>query len=104
MQRLIVAGIAAVAAGFAITASPASAQALDKINQRGALAVGMKADYKPFGFCDRGGEQTWAVASRPRICLRLMHRLSRQVCGSLGHRASSQRASQLWSSLRPAHL
>jgi polar amino acid transport system substrate-binding protein len=55
MQRLIAAGIAAVAACFAITASPTTAQTLDKIKQRSALVVGTKADYKPFGFRDPSG-------------------------------------------------
>src|SRR5215467_2368759 len=53
MLRLIIAGIAAVAA-FATTGSSA-AQTLDKVKQRGVLVVGTKADYKPFGFRDTTG-------------------------------------------------
>src|SRR5215472_12130353 len=52
-RRLIAAGLAIAALGAAIGA--ASAQTLDKIKQRGALVVGTKADYKPFGFRDPNG-------------------------------------------------
>jgi polar amino acid transport system substrate-binding protein len=54
VQRLIVAGIAAVA-GLALTTGLAAAQTLDKVKQRGVLVVGTKADYKPFGFRDPSG-------------------------------------------------
>ena len=52
-RRLIAAGLAIAALGAAIGA--ASAQTLDKIKQRGALVVGTKADYKPYGFRDPNG-------------------------------------------------
>src|SRR5262244_2042097 len=45
----------AVLAGAAILSAPLSAQTLDKIRQRGVVAVGTKADYKPFGFRDPSG-------------------------------------------------
>jgi polar amino acid transport system substrate-binding protein len=41
-------------AGIAL-AQPAAAQTLEKIHQRGTLIVGVKADYKPFGFRDPSG-------------------------------------------------
>jgi polar amino acid transport system substrate-binding protein len=46
--------VAVIAAALA-AAVPATAQTLDKIKQRGVLAVGSKADYKPFGFRDPSG-------------------------------------------------
>lgn len=50
--------IAFAAAAFAFASSlPATAQStLDKIKQKGALVVGVKADYKPFGFRDPSGK------------------------------------------------
>jgi polar amino acid transport system substrate-binding protein len=47
--------ILAAVAAFAVAATPAAAQTLDKIKQRGVLVVGSKADYKPFGFRDPSG-------------------------------------------------
>src|ERR1700756_5246327 len=54
MQRVFMLGIFAIAAGI-FAALPLSAQTLDKIQQRGVLVVGTKADYKPFGFRDPSG-------------------------------------------------
>jgi polar amino acid transport system substrate-binding protein len=54
LQRLAMAGMAAIA-GFIVTSAPLQAQTLDKVNQRGVLVVGTKADYKPFGFRDPSG-------------------------------------------------
>ena len=39
-----------------LAASPALADALDDIKSKGEIAVGVKADYKPFGFRDAGGD------------------------------------------------
>jgi polar amino acid transport system substrate-binding protein len=47
--------ILAALAVLVAAALPASAQTLDKIKQRGAVVVGSKADYKPFGFRDPSG-------------------------------------------------
>jgi len=47
--------ILAAVAAVAVAATPAAAQTLDKIKQRGVLVVGSKADYKPFGFRDPSG-------------------------------------------------
>ncbi len=46
-----------VAAGFAATlaAAPALADSIDDIKARGTLIVGVKADYKPYGFRDPSG-------------------------------------------------
>src|SRR5215813_12058004 len=54
MLQSIVFGIAAVAS-FVVAIGPLAAQTLDKVKQRGVLAVGTKADYKPFGFRDTSG-------------------------------------------------
>lgn len=45
----------AAALAAALAAAPAAAQTLDKIKQRGVIVVGVKADYKPFGFRDPNG-------------------------------------------------
>ncbi len=47
--------IAAVAGAFAFSAVPAQADAIDDIKERGVLRVGVKADYKPYGFRDTSG-------------------------------------------------
>ena len=53
-MRFITTGILAIAAvGLAV--STAAAQSLERIKQRGTLIVGVKADYKPFGFRDPQG-------------------------------------------------
>ena len=48
--------ILAAVAALAVAVLPAAAQTLDKIKQRGAIVVGVKADYKPFGFRDPSGK------------------------------------------------
>ncbi|MGE0752873.1 MAG: transporter substrate-binding domain-containing protein [Variibacter sp.] len=54
LNRFIaVVSVAALSAAFAV--APAAAQTLEKIKQRGVLVVGVKADYKPFGFRDPSG-------------------------------------------------
>ena len=54
MSRLIYLGLIAVIA--ALVSMPARAQnALDDIKKRGTLVVGVKADYKPYGFRDPSG-------------------------------------------------
>lgn len=52
----IIAGLCAVA-GIMLAVS-AEAQTLEKIRERGTLIVGVKADYKPFGFRDPSGAIT----------------------------------------------
>lgn len=51
IKTLLLAAIAAVALG----ATAASADVLDKVKERGKIVVGVKADYKPFGFRDPSG-------------------------------------------------
>ncbi len=41
--------------GLVVTAAAAQADVLDDIKKRGTLIVGVKADYKPFGFRDPSG-------------------------------------------------
>jgi polar amino acid transport system substrate-binding protein len=41
---------------LAAAAGPATAQTLDKIKQRGTIVVGIKNDYKPWGFLDPSGK------------------------------------------------
>lgn len=50
--RLLLAAV--VAGGFAAT--DAAANTLDKIKQRGSIVVGVKNDYKPWGFLDPSGK------------------------------------------------
>ena len=44
------------ALAVAMTVTGAAAQTLEKIKARGAIVVGVKADYKPFGFRDPSGK------------------------------------------------
>ncbi len=44
------------AALLGVVGSLASAQTLERVKQRGTLIVGVKADYKPFGFRDPSGK------------------------------------------------
>ncbi|MEO7725652.1 MAG: transporter substrate-binding domain-containing protein [Burkholderiales bacterium] len=54
MSRLL--NFALIAVFALVVATPARAQhALDDIKKRGTLIVGVKADYKPYGFRDPGG-------------------------------------------------
>ncbi|OAB56700.1 ABC transporter substrate-binding protein [Phormidium willei BDU 130791] len=46
---------AVAAAGTLALAQPAAADLLDDIAERGTLVVGVKADYKPYGFLDPDG-------------------------------------------------
>ena len=54
LKRLCAILIAAVAA-VGLTAVSADAGTLDKIIKRGKIVVGVKADYKPWGFRDTSG-------------------------------------------------
>lgn len=53
MMKFLMAAACSLAA--LATACPADAQTLDKIKQRGSIAVGVKNDYRPFGFLDPSG-------------------------------------------------
>jgi polar amino acid transport system substrate-binding protein len=55
LKTLFAAGLAALAA-TAVAAGPAAAQTLDRIKQRGTIVVGVKNDYKPWGFLDPTGK------------------------------------------------
>lgn len=57
MRKSVVSTLAAplVALTVALTAATASADVLDKIKERGKIVVGVKADYRPFGFRDPSG-------------------------------------------------
>lgn len=67
MRRLLFAAIAAIA-----LAAPASAASLAEIKERGTLIVGVKADYKPFGFRDPTGG---IVGIEPDLAATLAERL-----------------------------
>jgi polar amino acid transport system substrate-binding protein len=54
MKTRIMAAATAVAASLAI-AAPASADTLQDVMQSGTLTVGVKADYKPYGYLDSDG-------------------------------------------------
>ena len=57
MIKSVVKNIAVVAAvcAFALTSQSAQADVLDDIKAAGVLKVGVKADYKPYGFLDPSG-------------------------------------------------
>lgn len=67
MKKLLIAALA-LAAGV----SPAAADALQTIKDRGTLIVGVKADYKPFGFRDPTGQ---IVGIEPDLAADLASRL-----------------------------
>jgi polar amino acid transport system substrate-binding protein len=48
--------LAALVGLAAFAATPVLADAMDEIKAKGEIAVGVKADYKPFGFRDAGGD------------------------------------------------
>jgi polar amino acid transport system substrate-binding protein len=59
MWKSLTVKLALCAAGAALSALPVVAQAqniMDQIKQRGTLVVGVKADYKPYGFRDPAGK------------------------------------------------
>lgn len=56
MLKAPIARLACVALMAMLPGLPASADALDDIKAKGEMAFGVKADYKPFGFRDAGGE------------------------------------------------
>lgn len=56
MTTRILGWVALAGAALAMTAAAASAQTLEKIKERGKIVVGVKADYKPFGFRDPSGK------------------------------------------------
>ncbi len=51
MKKLLIAAGLALLAG----ALPAKADVLENVKKKGVLVVGVKADYKPFGFRDPSG-------------------------------------------------
>ena len=53
-------------------AIPASAQTLDKIKQRGTITVGVKSDYRPFGYLDPSGA---IVGMEPDLAQDIANRL-----------------------------
>src|SRR6185437_9531884 len=55
MITKVLAGLATVAS-IAAFAATGHAQTLEKVHQRGTLIVGVKADYKPFGFRNPSGQ------------------------------------------------
>ena len=54
-KGLLFAGVAATAAAFAVPADAANDRFM-KVMERGKVVVGVKADYKPWGFRDEGGD------------------------------------------------
>ena len=55
MFRKILSLMAAASFAATLAAAPAHADAIDDIKARGTLIVGVKADYKPYGFRDPSG-------------------------------------------------
>ncbi|MDR4307904.1 transporter substrate-binding domain-containing protein [Chelatococcus sambhunathii] len=68
MKKIILASAALLIAG----AAPAAADVLSDIKSRGTLVVGVKADYKPFGFRDPSGQ---IVGIEPDLAADLAKRL-----------------------------
>ncbi len=56
LQRIVVVLGAAFALAASIAAPAAAQDALAKIKQRGTVVVGVKNDYKPWGFVDPSGQ------------------------------------------------
>jgi polar amino acid transport system substrate-binding protein len=56
MNNTIIKTMAAAAIAFGLAAAPALADQLSDIKERGTLVVGVKNDYKPWGFLDPSGE------------------------------------------------
>jgi polar amino acid transport system substrate-binding protein len=65
-----------VATGLALSSTSASADALDTIKSRGKLVVGVKADYKPFGFRESSGA---IVGFEPDLAADVAKRLGVQL-------------------------
>lgn len=77
MTKILISTLAAFT--VALTATAASADVLDRIKERGKLVVGVKADYRPFGFRDPTGQLVGIepdlaadVAKRLRVDLELV--------------------------------
>jgi len=56
MKALLTTLMLAVAPLLTVASAQAQSPALDRIQQAGVLKVGVKADYRPFGFLDPGGK------------------------------------------------
>ncbi len=68
MKKLVLGSIALLIAG----AAPAAADVMADIKSRGTLVVGVKADYKPFGFRDPSGQ---VVGIEPDLAADIAKRL-----------------------------
>ncbi|AYO84406.1 transporter substrate-binding domain-containing protein [Methylobacterium brachiatum] len=55
IRTFLTLGALAVASALAVPGQASAADGVDAIKQRGTLIVGVKADYKPFGFRDPSG-------------------------------------------------
>lgn len=55
IRTFLTLGALAVASALAVPGQASAADGIDEIKQRGTLIVGVKADYKPFGFRDPSG-------------------------------------------------
>lgn len=71
MIRPAAAGVA-LAGTMAAMVLPAAAATLDEIQEEGTITIGVKADYKPFGFRDPSGE---IVGIEPELAQKLADRL-----------------------------
>jgi polar amino acid transport system substrate-binding protein len=66
----------AVAASFGVLSVNAQADAIDDIKKRGVLKVGVKADYKPYGFRDPSGK---IVGIEPELAAEVAAKLGVKV-------------------------
>jgi len=72
VRRLLIASLAALVLGFWATAPASARDTLADIKQRGKLIVGVKTDYKPFGFLDPSGK---VVGIEPDLAADVARRL-----------------------------
>jgi len=71
-RRLLLVSLAVVTLGFWATAPASARDTLAEIKQRGKLVVGVKTDYKPFGFLDPSGK---VVGIEPELAADVARRL-----------------------------
>ena len=85
LKRIIVACAVIVALGGVIARPAAAQDTLAKIKQRGTLVVGIKNDYKPWGFVDPSGK---VVGMEIDLVQDVADRLAQRVhAGALGDAA-----------------
>jgi len=72
VRRLLIASLTALVLGLWVAAPASARDTLADIKQRGKLVVGVKTDYKPFGFLDPSGK---VVGIEPELAADVAKRL-----------------------------